>query len=134
MQGDKRMKTIKKYTYIADDGKVFSNKEECKKYEYELNLEKIKNVQFFDANGNLITGNINQAYLKFVKVVIPTKEDFIALVNILKKSKLNPNFIKSEGTWYYLNNVLDESEVFRLYSEQETKDIVEQLEYFLKMK
>lgn len=130
------MKTIKKYTYtyIADDGKVFSNKEECKKYEYELNLEKIKNVQFFDANGNLITGNINQAYLKFVKVVIPTKEDFIALVNILKKSKLNPNIIKSEGTWYYLNNVLDESEVFRLYSEQETKDIVEQLEYFLKMK
>lgn len=128
------MKTIKKYTYIADDGKVFSNKEECKKYEYELNLEKIKNVQFFDANGNLITGNINQAYLKFVKVVIPTKEDFIALVNILKKSKLNPNIIKSEGTWYDLNNVLDESEVFRLYSEQETKDIVEQLEHFLKMK
>ena len=128
------MKTIKKYTYIADDGKIFSNKEECKKYEYELNLEKIKNVQFFDANGNLITGNINQAYLKFVKVVIPTKEDFIALVNILKKSKLNPNIIKSEGTWYYLNNVLDESEVFRLYSEQETKDIVEQLEHFLKMK
>ena len=128
------MKTIKNYTYIADDGKIFSNKEECKKYEYELNLEKIKNVQFFDANGNLITGNINQAYLKFVKVVIPTKEDFIALVNILKKSKLNPNIIKSEGTWYYLNNVLDESEVFRLYSEQETKDIVEQLEHFLKMK
>lgn len=128
------MKTIKKYTYIADDGKVFSNKEECKKYEYELNLEKIKNVQFFDANGNLITGNINQAYLKFVKVVIPTKEDFIALVNILKKSKLNPNIIKSEGTWYDLNNVLNESEVFRLYSEQETKDIVEQLEHFLKMK
>ena len=128
------MKTIKKYTYIADDGKIFSNKEECKKYEYELNLEKIKNVQFFDANGNLITGNINQAYLKFVKVVIPTKEDFIALVNILKKSKLNPNIIKSEGTWYYLNNVLDESEVFRLYSEQETKDIVGQLEHFLKMK
>ena len=128
------MKTIKKYTYIADDGKIFSNKEECKKYEFELNLEKIKNVQFFDANGNLITGSINQAYLNFVKVVIPTKEDFIALVNILKKSKLNPNIIKSEGTWYYLNNVLDESEVFRLYSEQETKDIVEQLEYFLKMK
>ena len=128
------MKTIKKYTYIADDGKIFSNKEDCKKYEFELNLEKIKNVQFFDANGNLITGNINQAYLNFVKVVIPTKEDFIALVNILKKSKLNPNIIKSEGTWYDLNNVLDKSEVFRLYSEQETKDIVEQLEYFLKMK
>lgn len=128
------MKTIKKYTYIADDGKIFSNKEECKKYEFELNLEKIKNVQFFDVSGNLITDNINQAYLNFVKVVIPTKEDFIALVNILKKSKLNPNIIKSEGTWYYLNNVLDESEVFRLYSEQETKDIVEQLEYFLKMK
>ena len=128
------MKTIKKYTYIADDGKVFNSKKECKKYEFKLSLEKIKNVQFFDANGNLITGNINQAYLKFVKVVIPTKEDFIALVNILKKSKLNPNIIKSEGTWYYLNNVLDESEVFRLYSEQETKDIVEQLEHFLKMK
>ena len=128
------MKTIKRYTYIADDGKIFSNKEECKKYEFELNLEKIKNVQFFDANGNLITGNINQAYLNFVKVVIPTKEDFIVLINVLKKSKLNPNIIKSEGTWYDLNNVLDESGVFRLYSEQETKDIVEQLEYFLKMK
>ena len=128
------MKTIKKYTYVADDGKIFSNKEECKKYEFELNLEKIKNVQFFDANGNLITDNINQAYLNFVKVVIPTKEDFIALVNILKKSKLNPNIIKSEGTWYDLNNVLDESGgFFRLYSEQETKGIVEQLEYFLKM-
>lgn len=128
------MKTIKKYTYIADDGKIFSNKEECKKYEFELNLEKIKNVQFFDVNGNLITDNINLAYLNFVKVVIPTKEDFIALRDVLEKSKLNPNIIKSEGTWYDLNNVLDESEVFRLYSEQETKDIVEQLEYFLKMK
>lgn len=128
------MKTIKKYTYIADDGKIFSNKEECKKYEFELNLEKIKNVQFFDVNGNLITDNINLAYLNFVKVVIPTKEDYIALIDVLEKSKLNPNIIKSEGTWYDLNNVLDESEFFRLYSEQETKDIVEQLEYFLKMK
>ena len=128
------MKTIKKYTYIADDGKIFSNKEECKKYEFELNLEKIKNVQFFDVNGNLITDNINLAYLNFVKVVIPTKEDYIALIDVLEKSKLNPNIIKSEGTWYDLNNVLDESEFFRLYSEQETKDIVEQLEYFLNMK
>ena len=128
------MKTIKKYTYIADDGKVFSSKEECKKYEFELNLEKIKNVQFFDASGNLITDNINLAYLNFVKVVIPTKEDFIALIDVLEKSKLNPNIIKSEGTWYDLNNILDESEFFRLYSEKETKDIVEQLEYFLKMK
>ena len=128
------MKTIKKYTYIADDGKIFSNKEECKKYEFELNLEKIKNVQFFDVNGNLITDNINLAYLNFVKVVIPTKEDYIALIDVLEKSKLNPNIIKSKGTWYDLNNVLDESEFFRLYSEQETKNIVEQLEYFLKMK
>ena len=79
------MKTIKKYTYIADDGKIFSNKEECKKYEFELNLGKIKNVHFFDANGNLITGSINRAYSDFVKVVIPTKEDFIALVTVLEK-------------------------------------------------
>ena len=128
------MKTIKKYTYIADDGKIFSNKEECKKYEFELNLEKIKNVKFFDANGNLITGSINQAYLNFVKVVIPTKEDFLALVTVLEKQGFNSCIFKSEGTWYALNNVLEESEFFRLYSEQETKDIVEQLEYFLKMK
>lgn len=128
------MKTIKKYTYIADDGKIFSNKEECKKYEFELNLEKIKNVQFFDANGNLITGSINRAYSDFVKVVIPTKEDFIALVTVLEKQGFNSRIFKSEGTWYALNNVLDGSEFFRLYSEQETKDIVEQLEYFLKMK
>ena len=128
------MKTIKRYTYIADDGKIFSNKEECKKYEFELNLEKIKNVKFFDANGNLITGSINQAYLNFVKVVIPTKEDFIALVTVLEKQGFNSCIFKSEGTWYALNNVLDESEFFRLYSEQETKDIVEQLEHFLKMK
>ena len=128
------MKTIKKYTYIADDGKIFSNKEECKKYEFELNLEKIKNVQFFDANGNLITGSINRAYSDFVKVVIPTKEDFISLVTVLEKQGFNSRIFKSEGTWYALNNVLDDSEFFRLYSEQETKDIVEQLEYFLKMK
>lgn len=128
------MKTIKKYTYIADDGKIFSNKEECKKYEFELNLEKIKNVQFFDANGNLITGSINRAYSDFIKVVIPTKEDFIALVAVLEKQGFNSRIFKSEGTWYALNNVLDGSEFFRLYSEQETKDIVEQLEYFLKMK
>ena len=128
------MKTIKKYTYIADDGKIFSNKEECKKYEFELNLEKIKNVQFFDAGGNLITDNINLAYLNFVKVVIPTKEDFLALVTVLEKQGFNSCIFKSEGTWYALNNVLDGSEFFRLYSEQETKDIVEQLEYLLKMK
>ena len=128
------MKTIKKYTYIADDGKIFSNKEECKKYEFELNLEKIKNVQFFFSFCNLITDNINLAYLNFVKVVIPTKEDFLALVTVLEKQGFNSCIFKSEGTWYALNNVLDGSEFFRLYSEQETKDIVEQLEYFLKMK
>ena len=128
------MKTIKNYTYVADDGKAFSNKEECKKYEIESSLEKIKNVQFFDANGNLITGSINQAYLNFVKVVIPTKEDFLALVTVLEKQGFNSCIFKSEGTWYALNNVLDGSEFFRLYSEQETKDIVEQLEHFLKMK
>ena len=128
------MKTIKRYTYIADDGKIFSNKEECKKYEFELNLEKIKNVQCFDAYGNRITDNINQAYLNVVKVVIPTKEYFIALVTVLEKQGFNSCIFKSEGTWYALNNVLDGSEFFRLYSEQETKDIVEQLEYFLKMK
>ena len=67
-------------------------------------------------------------------MVIPTKEDFIALVTVLEKQGFNSRIFKSEGTWYDLNNVLDESEFFRLYSEQETKDIVEQLEYFLKMK
>lgn len=128
------MKTIKKYTYIADDGKVFNSKKECKKYEFELSLKKIKNVQFFDVSGNLITDSINRAYSDFVKVVIPTKEDFIALVTVLEKQGFNSCIFKSEGTWYALNNVLDESEFFRLYSEQETKDIVEQLDYFLKMK
>ena len=128
------MKTIKKYTYIADDGKVFNSKKECKKYEFELSLEKIKNVQFFDASGNLITDSINRAYCDFVKVVIPTKEDFIALVTVLEKQGFNSRIFKSEGTWYDLSNVLYESEFFRLYSEQETKDIFEQLEYFLKMK
>lgn len=130
------MKTIKKYTYIADDGKIFNNKEECKKYEASLDLEreKIKNVKFFDIKGNLITSNIKQAYSDFVKVVIPTKEDFIALINVLEKKRLNSCIFKSEGTWYDLDSVLDESEFFRLYSEQETKDIIDQLEYFLKIK
>lgn len=130
------MKTIKKYTYVAYDGKIFNNKEECKKYEVSLDLdhERIKNIKFFDASGNLIIGSIKRAYSDFVKVVIPTEEDFIALVNVLEKQKLNSCIFKSEGTWYDLDNVLDESEFFRLYSEQETKDIVEQLEYFLKMK
>ena len=40
------MKTIKKYTYIADDGKVFNSKKECKKYEFELSLEKIKKMKY----------------------------------------------------------------------------------------
>lgn len=130
------MKTIKKYTYVAYDGKIFNNKEECKEYEVLLDLERerIKNVKFFDIKGNLITSNIKQAYSDFVKVVIPTKEDFIALINVLEKKKLNSCIFKSEGTWYDLDSVLDESEFFRLYSEQETKDIINQLEYFLKIK
>lgn len=126
------MKTIKNYTYVADDGKVFSNKEECKKYEIELSLEKIKNVQFFDVSGNLITDDIYRAYSEFIKVIIPTKEDFIALINALKKLQLNPHIFKSEGTWYALGNVLYESKSFRLYSEQEAQDIFKQLEYFFK--
>lgn len=128
------MRTVKNYTYVADDGKVFSNKEECKKYEIESSLEKIKNVQFFDVNGNLITDDIYKAYSNFIKVIIPTKEDFMALINALKKLQLNPYIFKSEGTWYALGNVLDESKSFRLYSEQEAKDIFEQLEYFFKKK
>lgn len=128
------MKTIKNYTYVADDGKVFNNKEECKKYELSLDFEKIKNVKFFDASGNLITDNIKWAYSVFVKVIIPTEEEFKALIRVLKKLQLDPSIFKSEGTWYDLDNVLGEPEFFRLYSEQETKDIFEQLEYFLKMK
>ena len=128
------MKTIKNYTYVADDGKIFNNKEECKKYELSLNFEKIKNVKFFDVSCNLITDNIKWAYSVFVKVIIPTKEEFKALIKVLKELQLDPSIFKSEGTWYDLDNVLDEPEFFRLYSEQETKDIVEQLEYFLKMK
>ena len=97
------MKTIKKYTYIADDGKVFNSKKECKKYEFELSLKKIKNVQFFDASGNLITDSINRAYSDFVKVVIPTKEDFIALVTVLEKQVFNCSTIISLGKLSFLN-------------------------------
>ena len=128
------MKTVKNYTYVADDGKIFSNKEECKKYEIESSLEKIKNVQFFDISGNLIINDIYRAYSDFIKVIIPTKEDFIALINAFKKLQLNPYIFKSEGTWYALGKVLNESKSFRLYSEQEAKDIFEQLEYFFKKK
>lgn len=127
-------------TYIADDGKIFDSKEKCKKYEFSLKLKKIENIKIFDAEGNCIkldADNFREVtkFYDFEKIVIPTKKDYEALMKILKERNINMYALPSEGIWYNLENIIivGEEESFKLYSEKECIDIIDNLKELLKL-
>lgn len=132
------MRTIA--TYISDDGKIFNSKEKCKKYEFSLKLKAIENIKIFDAEGNYIKLNADNfrvvmKFYDFEKIIIPTKKDYEALMKILKERDFNMYALPSEGTWYNLENIiiLGEEESFKLYSEKECIDIIDNIKELLKL-
>lgn len=114
--------------YISDDGKIFYDEYECLEYEKELRLEKIKNVKFFDENGRYIdiSHTICYAFMNFKKVIIPTVEDYEALVDILEDAGYDSDYIPSEGTWYEVyddtegnNTIISEEKLIMLTNSME---------------
>ena len=130
------MKVVSKY--IAEDGKVFNSKKECQDYENGIrlkNFEKIKNVKFFDVNGNLfedIESTLFHVYTNFYKVIIPTKEDYIALKEVFHKEGCELNGISSEGTWYRITDMYEEN--YEIISEERYKEIIEDMQHLLMAK
>lgn len=127
------MKVVSKY--IAEDGKVFDNKKECQIYEKTLKFGKIKNVKFFNWAGNLLNNIENEffsIYTNFYKVIIPTKEDFIALKEILRKENCELNEITSEGTWYRITDMYEEN--YQIISEERYKEIIKDMQHLLMAK
>ncbi len=130
------MKVVSKY--IADDGKVFNSKKECQDYENGLRLkdfEKIKNVKFFDENGNLfenIESTLFYVYTNFYKVTIPTKEACEALKDLFNKEGCYLGEISSEGSWYRITDMYEDN--YEIISEKRYKEIVEAMQHLIMAK
>ncbi len=127
------MKVVSKY--IAEDGKVFNSKKECQDYENKIKLKDIKNIKFFDENGNLFENvefDLFHVYTNFYKVTIPTKEDYKALKELFNKEGYYLGNIFSEGTWYRITDMYEEN--YELISEKRYKEIVEAMQHLIDVK
>lgn len=127
------MKVVSKY--IAEDGKVFNSRKECKDYENKIKLKDIKNIKFFDENGNPfenIESDFFHVYTNFYKVIIPTKEDYKALKELFNKEGYYLGNIFSEGTWYRITDMYEEN--YELISEKRYKEIVEAMQHLIDVK
>ena len=126
------MKVVSKY--IAEDGKVFNSKKECQDYEKKIKFKDIKNIKFFDENGNLfedVESMFFHVYTNFYKVIIPTKEDYKALKELLNKER-HFSGISSEGTWYRIVDMYEEN--YEIVSEKRYKETVEAMQHLLMVK
>ena len=127
------MKVVSKY--IAEDGRVFNSRKECQEYENKINFKDIKNIKFFDVNGNLfedVESTLFHVYTNFYKVIIPTKEDYNALKQLFQKEGYYLNGISSEGTWYRITDMYEEN--YEIISEKRYKEIVEDMQHLLMVK
>lgn len=127
------MKVVSKY--IAEDGKVFNSRKECQEYENKINFKDIKNIKFFDVNGNLfedVESTLFHVYTNFYKVIIPTKEDYNALKQLFQKEGYYLNGISSEGTWYRITDMYEEN--YEIISEKRYKEIVEAMQHLIMAK
>ena len=127
------MKVVSKY--IAEDGKIFNSKKECQDYENKTKFKDIKNIKFFDVNGNLfedVESILFHVYTNFYKVIIPTKEDYNALKQLFQKEGYYLSGISSEGTWYRITDMYEEN--YEIISEKRYKEIVEDMQHLLMVK
>lgn len=130
------MKAVTKY--VANDGKVFDSKKECRNYDNMEKFKKINNIKFFDSNGEVYKdigpSNFYYLYLEFVKAIIPTVEEYKALKDIIKEYvDYEIIDIPSEGTWYRIFGNSDEGGD-DILSEKDYKKYVEYLQSLLLMK
>lgn len=65
-------------------------------------------------------------------MIIPTKEDYIALKEILRKENCELNEITSEGTWYRITDMYEEN--YQIISEERYKEIIEDMQHLLMAK
>lgn len=132
------MKTVTRY--MANDGKVFNSRKECKDYELKK-FSGIKNIKFFDREGKPyenVEHYFYRIYKDFTKVIIPTKEDYKELVDIIKKEGYYSYHIPSEGTWYRIKPPFNEEDDWdyssEVYSEKDYKEYIEYLQSLLLVK
>ena len=66
--------------YIADDGKQFDDKYECKDYEWKLKHPCLNSVIFYDVKGNRMSDISSQdTYELVMKIIVPSDEAAKAL-------------------------------------------------------
>lgn len=90
MKKEKREETILVDKYIAEDGKMFDNEEDCVKYEKEQShvLKSIKHINYFWDN-------------KYAKLVyLSNKEDFNNFTNLDDSHFWDENFSDHGSGWY----------------------------------
>ena len=91
-------------TYMADDGTLFTTKEECKQYE-EKNIKSFYevykvNILFFDDEGNQLSGTFDYLMKRCHYIYIHSKEDFNKLTKI-NNGGYCYELPECEGLWEY---------------------------------
>lgn len=99
------MKTI----YIADDGKNFDDKFECKRYEWMLYHTHLKDIKCYDKDGNELKDMMkDDTYNYCQKIIIPTSEAVKELKDLADYTGYCDYLqITEAGTWIFKENGTD---------------------------
>lgn len=93
------MRTI----YIADDGKEFSDKYDCKDYEFLLDHPCLNNIHFYDKDGKRLNEIISDdTYKNVIKIVVPDQEAVNALEELVEYiGYASYDDMSEPGTWVF---------------------------------
>lgn len=89
--------------YIANDGKEFSDEYDCKDYEFLLYHPCLKDVCFYDKEGERLKEIISDdTYKNVVKIVVPNEEAVNALEELVEYiGYASYDDISEPGTWVF---------------------------------
>ena len=96
-----------KIIYIADDGKQFDDEWECENYEFVIKHPSLKDICFYDENGNMLDDVLDQnTYEYAMKIIVPTDEAAKSLYELEKYAGFCAyRNIDSAGTWVWENGL-----------------------------
>lgn len=96
--------------YIADDGTQFDDEFECNAYEWKLNHSHLKDIGFFDEDGNIVSGSPfdDAHYNKVETIVIPNEKALRDLQALAEYTGFcDYDNINAIGTWKHYNDNWD---------------------------
>lgn len=92
-----------KVIYVADDGTQFDDRYECEYYEWVLNHPSLKEIVFYDEDGNVLADIFSQdTYEYTMKIFVPTDEAAKELSGLGRYAGFCAyENIDSAGTWVW---------------------------------